>query len=292
MHALPVWRFSDAAVMPWVGCNAQQVRQGLGQRGATRRQGARTPGPIGPDTLAKPIVKRNLRDLEAVFHGRIRALAQAGIFGAQVTGIVDGTDLETTERYTGCGQVTRPVRIEAKRGRIPAIEVTVYGWKVLLLSDAATKIPLAVKVGTIEEQESHWRRALITQARMNLTGAARLHQVVVDRGFWDGTDLWWLDQHDFLCVVPAKDHRAVTVEARAQAAAGEGVTVGRRVHSVRHGQGKTARTARLETEVVGITGLTTYDQDGTAEHGRQANRRDFPPHVLNAVVVRPWQGRE
>jgi hypothetical protein len=196
-------------------------------------------------------------------------LAQAGIFGAKVTGIADGTDLETTERYTGCGQVTGQVRIEDKRGRVHEIEATVYGGKVLLLIDAATKIPLAVKVGKIEEHESHWMRALITQARMNLAGAARLHQVVFDRGFLDGTDLWWLDQHDLLFVVPAKDNMAVTVDARAQAAAGEGITVGRRVHTVRHGQGKTAWAERLETEVVGITGLTTYDQYGTAEHGRR-----------------------
>jgi hypothetical protein len=44
---------------------------------------------------------------------------------------------------------------------------------------------------------------------------------------------------------------AVTADARAQAMAGEGITVGRRVHMVRHGQGQTARSERLETEVVG-----------------------------------------
>jgi hypothetical protein len=49
-------------------------------------------------TLAKNIVKWNLRDLELVFNGAIRALAKAGVFGKQVTGIADGTDLETTER--------------------------------------------------------------------------------------------------------------------------------------------------------------------------------------------------
>ena len=292
MHALPVLLFSDEALMQLVGFNAQQVRQGICQRGATTRQGARTPGPICPDTLAENIVKLNLRDLAAVFNGSIRALAKAGIFGAKVTGIADGTDLETTERSTGCGQVTRQVRIEDKRGRVHEIEVTVYGWKVLLLIDAATKIPLAVKVGKIEAHESHWMRALITQARMHLAGAARLHQVVFDRGFLDGTDRWWLDPHDLLFVVPAKDQMAVTVDARAQAAAGAGITVGRRVHTVRHGQGNTAWAERLETEVVGSTGLTTYDQYGTAEHGRHANRRDFPPHVINAVVVRTWQGRE
>jgi hypothetical protein len=97
MNALPSLLFSDEAVMQLVGFNAQQVRQGICQRGVTKRQGERLPGPICPDTLAKNIVKWNLRDLEAVFNGAIRALAKAGVFGAKVTGIVDGTDLETTE---------------------------------------------------------------------------------------------------------------------------------------------------------------------------------------------------
>jgi hypothetical protein len=36
--------------------------------------------------------------------------------------------------------------------------------------------------------------------------------------------------------------------------------MGRRAHTVRHGQGRAARTERLETAVVGIAGLTTDDQ--------------------------------
>jgi hypothetical protein len=292
MNALPPLLLSDAALMQLVGFNAHQVRQGICQRGATRRQGERSPGPLCPDTLAKNIVKWNLRDLEAVFNGSIRALAHAGVFGAQVTGIADGTDLETTDRYRGCGQVTRQVRIEDKQGQVHEIEVTVYGWKVLLLIEAATKIPLAVKAGKIQEHETHWTRALITQARANLAGHARLQRVVFDKGFLDGTDLWWLDQQGLTFVVPAKTNMAVTADARAQATAGEGITVGRRVHMVRHGQGRTARSERLETEVVGIAGLTTYDQYGTPEHGRRANRRDFQANPLNAVVVRKWHGRD
>ena len=162
----------------------------------------------------------------------------------------------------------------------------------LRLIDAVTKIPLAVKVGKMQEHETHWTRALVTQARAHLAGHTRLHKVVFDQGFGDGTDLWWLDQQGLRCVVPAKTNMTVTVDARAQATAGEGMTVGRRVHTVRHGQGKTASTARLETEVVGITGLTTDDQYGTPEPGRQHNRRDFQPHPINAVVVRQWQGRD
>jgi hypothetical protein len=292
INALPRLLFSDEALMRLVGFNAQQVRQGICQRGATKRQGERLPGPICPDTLAKNIVKWNLRNLEAVFNGAIRALAKAGVFGGKVTGIADGTDLETTERYTGCGQVTRKVRIEDKRGKVHEIEVTVYGWKVLLLIDAATKIPLAVKVGQIQEHEALWTRALVTQARLNLQGYARLHKVIFDRGFLDGTTLWWLDQHALTFVVPAKTDMAVTIDARAQAAAGEDLRVGGRVHTVRHGQGKKAWSERLETEVVGITALTTYDQYGTPEHGRHANRRDFQANPINAVVVRKWQGKD
>ena len=292
MNALSVLLFSDEALMPLVGFNAQQVRQGICQRGTTTRQGMRTPGPICPDTLANNIVKLNVRDLEAVFNEAIRALAKAGVFGATVTGIADGTDLETTECYTGCGQVTRKRRIEGKRGRVHEIEVTVYGWKVLLVIDAVTKIPLAVKVVNIHEHEALWTRAWVTQARAHLAGAAHLQKVVFDKGFWAGTDLWWRDQHGITFVVPAKANLAVTADARAQAGAGEGLTVGRRVHTVRHGQGKTAWTERLETEVVGVTGLTTYDQYGTAEHGRHANRRDFQANRIHAVGVRQWNGRD
>jgi hypothetical protein len=292
MNARPPWLCSDEAVLPLVGCKAQQVRQGSCQRGATTRQGERTPGPIGPDTLAKHIVQWNVRELEAVFNGAIRAWAQAGVFGAKVTGIADGTDLETTERYTGCGQVTRKVRIEDTWGQVHEIAVPVYGWTVLLVRDAATKIPLAVKLGKIQAHETHWTRALVTQARANLAGCARLHKRIFDQGLWDGTDLWWLDRHDLTVVVPAKANMAVTADARAQAAAAEETTGGRRVQTVRHGQGRTAWTERLESEVVGITGLTTYDQDGTPEQGRHAHRRDFQANPLHAVVVRQWQGQD
>jgi hypothetical protein len=133
---------------------------------------------------------------------------------------------------------------------------------------------------------------LVAQARANLAGSARLHQVVVDKGFWDGTALWWLDQQGLRCVVPAKANMAVTADARAQAAAGEEIALGRRVHTVRHGQDSAAWSEQLATEAVGISGLTTYDPYGTVEHGRHHNRRNFQPHPLHAVVVRKWHNRD
>ncbi len=272
MNALPALLFSDEARMRLVGFNAHQVRHGVCQRGAAQRQGPRTRGPICPDALADNMVKLNVRDLEALFNGVIRALAKAEVFAAKVTGLVDATDLETTEHYVGCGQVTRKRKITDKRGKVHEIEVTVYGWKLIVLIEARTKIPLAAKVVPIQEHETLSLRALVTQACTNLAGHARLHKVVFDKGFLDGVDLWWLAQHGILFVVPAKDNMTVTVDAQAQAAASEGITVGRRVHTVRHGQGRTAWSERLETEVVGITALTTYDQYGTPEHMAQGGK--------------------
>jgi hypothetical protein len=69
INALPRWLFSDEAFMRLVGFNARQVRQGICQRGATKRQGEQPPGPMCPATLAKNIAKWHLRELEAMFNG-------------------------------------------------------------------------------------------------------------------------------------------------------------------------------------------------------------------------------
>jgi hypothetical protein len=114
-------------------------------------------------------------------------------------------------------------------------------------------------VGPIQAHEALWARALVTQARLHVAGDTRRHTVVFAQGFWDGTTWWWLDPQGIHGVVPANTHMAVTADAHAHAATGEDLTVGRRVHTVRHGQGQTARTERLETEVVGITGRTPDD---------------------------------
>jgi hypothetical protein len=292
IKALPALLCSAAALMPWVGFKAQHVRQGGCPRGAVKRQGKRAPGPICPDPLAKHLVKWKVRALEAVGQGAIRAWAKAGVFGAKVTGSVDGTDVETTARDKSWGQVTRPVRLEDQQGRVPEIEVPVAGGKVLLRLDAATKRPLAVKGGKRHAHEALWTRALVTPARLNLAGTARRHKGVFEKGVVDGSTWWWLDQPGISCVVPAQAKMAVVADARAQAVAGEDRTVGCRVHTRRHGQGNAAGTARLVTEVVGITGLTTDDQYGTPEHGRPQHRRDCQAHPSNAVVVRQWQGKD
>jgi hypothetical protein len=259
MKALPAWLCREEAVMRLVGFNAHQGRHGVCQRGAAKRQLPRPTGPICPAPRAHHMVQLNLQDLEALVNGVLRAVARAGSCGTQVTGSGDGTDLEMTAQYEGCGHVTRTRKSTAKHGKVHEMEVTGYGWKLLVLIDARTQIPLAAKLVPIQEPDTLCLRALVTQARTHVGGNARWPKVVFDQGCLDGTDLWWLDQHGLTCVVPAQATMAVTVDARAHAAAGDEITVGRRVHTGRHGPGRAASTARLETEGVGLAGLTTDD---------------------------------
>ena len=291
MNALPDLLFSDEAAMRLAGFNAMQIRQGICQRSHEKRQGTKPPGPLCPDTLADNIVKLSLTAMEAFLNGVVQDLAKAGVFVRQVTGILDGTDLETTARYEGCGQVTRKRKITDKRGKVREIEVTVYGWQLLVLIEARTKIPLAAQGVKSQDHEALFTRDLVTQARPNLADHACLRRMLFDRGFLDGADLWWLTQQGIGFVVPAKANMTVTADAQALAAAGAGVGA-RRVHTVAHRQGKHRWTERLETEVVGIADLTTYDQYGPAEHARQRYRKDFEEHPLNAVVVRQWNNRD
>jgi hypothetical protein len=290
--ALPSTRCREEAIMPLVGCPAQPVRQGSCPRGATKRQGERPPGPLCPDTLAQNIVPWHVRDLEAVCHGAMRALATAGGVGAQGTGMAEGPDLEATERAAGGGQVPRPGRLAETRGRVHEGAVTGYGWPVLRVLAAATTRPLAVNGGQLQAPEGRWARALVSHARMPLAGYARRHQGGFDPGFWEGPTRWWRARHAIPGVGPATGNLAGTVDARAQALAGAGSPVGRRVHTVRQGQGQAAGTERLATAGVGLRGLSTDAREGTPEQARQATRRDFPAHPLNAVVGRQWQGKD
>ena len=45
-----------------------------------------------------------------------------------------------------------------------------------------------------------------------------------------------------------------------------------------------------QVTVVAVPGLQSYDQYGDDAHAKQANRKDFVAHPLNAIVVTHWEG--
>ena len=289
MNELPRWLFSNLALMELVGFNARQVEEGLTKRGDAQRKTKKKQGPLTPQCLADNISKLSREQMESLFNQMVQCVVGCGLLDGERIAALDGSKLETPKTYEGCGKLkqTRSVKVKGQKERATE-EYYVYGWKVLVLIDVHTRLPLAMKVVTIEEYEGCWLVPLLEQAQRNLGTRGRIGTIVIDRGYLDGEDLWQVHQQGVLFVVVGKANMVVTQDAQALAKR-ERAHVRERV--VHHGHGKTAKEERLRTELVGIEGLTTYDSYGEPEQTQYAHRRDYEGQPINAVVVRRWDNR-
>src|SRR5947199_6670197 len=84
---------------------------------------------------------------------------------------------------------TRSVKVKGQKERATE-EYYIYGWKVLVLIDVSTRLPLAMKVVKIQEYEGRWLVPLLAQAQENLGMRGHISTIVIDRGYLDGEDLW------------------------------------------------------------------------------------------------------
>jgi hypothetical protein len=292
MEALPTLLFSNVALMTLIGFNATQIAEGLTRRGDNKRQRKPKQGPLSPQCLAQNICKLPGRQLAAFFNGVVRQIAANGLLEGELLVALDGSKVLTTEQYQGrgCLAIEREQRIKLD-GVWQVVKLTErwFGWKVLVLIEVRTRLPLALAIGKIEAYEGTYLVPLVEQAQRNLGEQARITKVVADRGYLDGEDLWALDQRGIIFVVVAKAGMHVREDARALARTARPVE---RRQVVRHGHGRTAWTETLVTRLVGISGLTSYDAYGTAEHAARANRSDFAGNPLHAVVVLTWNNRQ
>lgn len=159
--------------------------------------------------------KLPLERLAAFFNTAVKRVAGLGILPKKIEGALDSTNIETPPTFEGAGVVRRKVKVISKNRRPRQIETSVHGFKVWILMDTVTGMPLAMAVATIEKSEMEMARQVVDQARANLEGQAVLTGLAVDRGFLDGDFLWWLKQErgiDWVC--PSKEKMLVTDEAR------------------------------------------------------------------------------
>src|SRR5713101_4702340 len=289
MNELPRVLFSNVALMELVGFNARQVEAGLTRRGDGQRKTKKKQGPLSPQCLADNISKLSREQMETLFNQMVQCVVGWGLLDGERIATLDGSKLPTPATYEGCGKLKQTRRVKVKGQKEHAIEeYYVYGWKVLVLIDVQTRLPLAMKVVKIQEYEGRWLVPLLEQAQRNLGTRGRISSIVIDRGYVDGEDLWQVHSKGVLFVVVGKANMAVTQDAQALAKR-ERVHVRERV--VRHGRGKTATQERLRTELVAIEELTTYDSYGEPEQTQHAHRRDYQGQPINAVVVRRWDNR-
>jgi hypothetical protein len=289
MNELPRVLFSDLALMELVGFNAHQCESGLTKRGDASRTTKKKQGPLTAQCLADNICKITQEEMERLFNRMVQLLAKLGLFAAKLLVALDGSKVPTPASYEGCGKLKQTRKVKVKGQQEPVTEeYYLYGWKVLVLIEVQTRLPLAMKLVSIQEYEGKWLVPLLEQAQQNLGTHAQIETIVVDRGYLDGEDLWRVHQKGVRFIICGKASMAVTQDAQGLAKNERAIA---RERVVRHGHGKTAKDQRLRTELVGVEALTSYDQYGDAAYTQHAHRRDYLGQPINAVVVRKWENR-
>jgi len=297
---------TDEAMMARLGFNAHQVARGTNLRGEDRRkEPVEIRGALSYETIADAIVTIELSKLEHLFNAAIRTLAAQGLFPKRIDAVLDTTDDEATPTYrTDSGaevpRVTREKRPDVRANRsAQKVEVTVYGWKVWLVWEPVSKVPLAMKIDAINVSDNEHALAVLRQAQQNVRGHATLRSVALDRGFLDGKLLDEIERDGVVIYIPARSDMRVTCDARAIARMAleahtrgrtvDGARVASRDREVTRGAGKKARTAVETTELVKIDAI---DCDWWCPEGdsSKSNAKGFVPHRVGAVVVTRWDG--
>jgi hypothetical protein len=287
INLVPTKLFRERALLHWIGYTTAQLQAGFCQRGQL------AVGPMHKNTLADAIERLTAEELEYVLNATVQRLVARGCFRASRGHFaLDATDLETTAKYHGAGVKRYTERKVGKNKQVVEVERLAWGFKLLGVYEVRLRLVAAAKVVPINEHESPYMRALVQQAVTNL-GAGVLRVLLIDCGFLDGADLWWLKQTlgiDF--VVPAKDDMHISADARGLCRALDPATG--IVQQERAGQRKVGKAGRVrypgQVTVVAVPALRSYDQYGDEAHAKRANRKDFVGHALNAVVVTQWAG--
>jgi len=295
-------------LMRLVGFNGRQIRDGTCARGQRKsssntdnnpgesdcadtaneddgKQPTEIRGPVCPDSIATYIQAIAVYALERLFNGVVAILAANAFFPKRVNAVLDSSEIQSTEQCEGCGKVTKEKAPELRRrkGRIRKVLETVFGFKIWVVWDPNSRLPLAMRFATIEIPDIQHAREVIQQAVTNLGSHASIVSIALDRGFIDGQLLWWLNtEMGIIFYIPAKSNMNVYEDALSLV--GTGILQTReRKRTV--GAGKNKKTVMDHWEVVGIEGLTSAGFYGELGSGSHENRNDFAPNPINAVVV-------
>ena len=294
-HIKPVLLQSQP-LMRLVGFNARQIREGTSKRGlhASSNGNEQKPdddeiagirGPICPQFVSSFISAILASALERFFNNVISILASHSFFPKRINALLDASEIQSTELCIGCGKVTKKKapELRRRRKRISKVLETVFGFKIWVVWEPLSKLPLAMRFTTIEVADINMAREVVQQAVDNLGNNAKIVSLAFDRGFLDGPFMWWL-HHDMgiRFYVPAKEN--LNVYKDALSLADSGIRAKRELKR-KVGRGKNSSTVIDRWDVVGIEGLTSagfYSEKGSGSH---ENRKDFKPNPINAVVV-------
>jgi len=297
-HIHPVLLRSQP-LMRIVGFNGTQIRNGTSERG--KKKACPAPdsnqnseetetqdnirGPLCPDSIAAYIQAISAHALERLFNGAIAILAAKSFFPKRIHALLDSSEIQSTEACEGCGKVSKEKapQLRHRKGRIRKVMETVFGFKLWVVWDPVSRLPLAIRFATIEHSDLDFAREVVSQAASNLAPHAAIASLAIDRGFMDGPLLWWLENTmKIIFYIPAKTNMNVYKDALSLLDTGIAQTRQRK-RSV--GAGKNKTTVIDLWRVVGIEGLISAGFYGEKGSGSHENRSDFTPNPINAVVV-------
>ena len=292
-HIHPVLLRSQP-LMRIVGFNGTQIRNGTSQRGKKKNSCASPPnqnsednirGPLCPDSIAAYIQAISAHALERLFNRVICILAAKSLFPKRIDALLDSSEIQSTELCEGCGKVSKEKapQLRHRKGRIRKVMETVFGFKLWVIWDPVSRLPLAIRFATIEHSDLDFAREVVSQAASNLAPHATIASLAIDRGFMDGPFLWWLaETMQIIFYIPAKTNMNVYKDALSLLETGI-VQTRERKRSI--GAGKNKTTVMDRWHVVGLEGLISAGFYGEKGSGSHENRSDFTPNPINAVVV-------
>lgn len=284
LHSQPLMRL--------VGFNGRDVREGTCDRGNKKspepdpkeKQPTKIRGPVCPEFISSFIVAITGAALEKLFNRVVSILAANSFFPKKIHAILDASEIQSTEECEGRGRVKKEKApsLRNRKDRIRKVYVIVFGFKIWVVWDPKSRLPLAMRFAKINVDDTKLAREVIEQAITNLGESARMVSIALDRGFMDGKLLWWLNQKGIHFYIPAKSDMNVYEDAISLVVGG---LVAQRERKRYVGSGKNKKTVLDRWEVVGLEGLTSAGFYGELGSGSHQNRKDFVPNPINAVVV-------
>ncbi len=281
LHSQPLMRL--------VGFNGRQVRDGTCKRGKKKstssdEQTTKIRGPVCTNFIASTITAVVASSLENLFNKAISILAAHAFFPKKIDALLDATEIESTEQCKGCGKVSKekPPELRRRKKLIRKVWVTVFGFKLWAVWDPNSRIPLSVRFETIEVHDINFAKEIIQQAITNLGEHAQINSIAMDRGFMDGTLLWWLHSIGIIFYIPAKTNTDVSKDALSLIGNGHCQTTTEERSS---GYGNNKTTTADYWKVEGIDALTSAGFYGPLGSGSHENKKNFVPNPINAVIV-------
>jgi len=127
-------------------------------------------GPVSCDFIRDTLMSIAASTLEKMFNRGISILAEHKLFPKTIHALLDASQIESTEKCKGCGKVTKdkPPELRLRKKRIRRVLETVFGFKIWVVWDPNSRLPLSMRFTTIEVHDINLAQEVVQQAIDNL----------------------------------------------------------------------------------------------------------------------------